>query len=81
MPLTPSEQTITTSILETLLTAVAQPPKTAATSGGPVNGVGGTGIGTGRGRKRLLSGMFLILLDKNDWKEYYDVSERKSFFR
>ncbi|KAJ3758758.1 RSC complex protein [Lentinula raphanica] len=29
--------------------------------------------GTGRGRKRLLSGMFLIPLDRNDWAEYYDL--------
>ncbi|KAJ3998675.1 hypothetical protein F5050DRAFT_1566656 [Lentinula boryana] len=70
MTLTPSQKSSISSILDVLLTAVATPPSKAKPG---ELGVGGTGIGTGRGRKRLLSGMFLISLDQNDWAEYYDL--------
>lgn len=70
MSLTASQKSAISSVLDVLLTAVATPPSKAKP--GDI-GVGGTGIGTGRGRKRLLSGMFLVLLDRNDWAEYYDV--------
>ncbi|KAJ3738797.1 hypothetical protein DFH05DRAFT_735327 [Lentinula detonsa] len=70
MTLTPSQKSAISSILDVLLTAVATPPSKAKPG---ELGVGGTGIGTGRGRKRLLSGMFLISLDQNDWAEYYDL--------
>ncbi|KAF8823850.1 hypothetical protein HHX47_DHR9000478 [Lentinula edodes] len=70
MSLTASQKSAISSVLDVLLTAVATPPSKAKP--GDI-GVGGTGIGTGRGRKRLLSGMFLVLLDRNDWAEYYDL--------
>ncbi|KAJ4475727.1 hypothetical protein J3R30DRAFT_3735574 [Lentinula aciculospora] len=70
MSLNSSQKSSITSVLDALLTAVATPPSKAKP--GDI-GVGGTGIGTGRGRKRVLSGMFLILLDRNDWAEYYDL--------
>ncbi|KAF9068323.1 hypothetical protein BDP27DRAFT_1327454 [Rhodocollybia butyracea] len=70
MAITPSQKASISSVIENILTAVAVPPNRQGKAG---EIVGGTGIGTGRGRKRVLSGMFLILLDKVDWKEYYDI--------
>ncbi|KIK54470.1 hypothetical protein GYMLUDRAFT_206438 [Collybiopsis luxurians FD-317 M1] len=71
MAITTSQKTSISSILDTILSAVATPPSKQAKAG--EIGVGGHGAGSGRGRKRVLSAMFLVLLDRNDWAEYYEL--------
>ncbi|KAF5379930.1 hypothetical protein D9757_007239 [Collybiopsis confluens] len=70
MTLSPSQKASIASVLNDILTAVAPPPSKQKTG---ELGVGGHGAGSGRGRRRVLSAMFLTLLDRNDWAEYYEL--------